>query len=137
MNGAEGGPFEFVRHRRVRLERRDDDLEAMLIALDCASDRTRNDDRNLTISVLAGRGDDRSAEYFATGQAPTPMGSARQTSYGTRRSPPPMAISMLVYRMKDFGKSSVTPLNVQIYAPIHVSPSMPNESSTAAHRSPN
>jgi crotonobetainyl-CoA:carnitine CoA-transferase CaiB-like acyl-CoA transferase len=79
VTGADGGPFEFVRGiAQFDWNGAMVNLEAMLIAL-YVRERTGHgmmiETSQFQSSLVAGT--TRFAEYFATGQAPTPMGSAR------------------------------------------------------------
>ncbi|MGE0825375.1 MAG: CaiB/BaiF CoA transferase family protein [Candidatus Binatia bacterium] len=79
VTGAEGGPFEFVRGiAQFDWNGAMINLEAMLIALYVREQTGRGmmiETSQFQSSLVAGT--TRFAEYFATGQAPTPMGSAR------------------------------------------------------------
>ncbi len=79
VTGAEGGPFEFVRGiAQFDWNGAMINLEAMLIALYAREHTGRGmmiETSQFQSSLVAGT--TRFAEYFATGQAPTPMGSAR------------------------------------------------------------
>ncbi|MBM4257640.1 MAG: CoA transferase [Deltaproteobacteria bacterium] len=79
VTGAEGGPFEFVRGiAQFDWNGAMINLEAMLIALYAREQSGRGmmiETSQFQSSLVAGT--TRFAEYFATGQAPIPMGSAR------------------------------------------------------------
>jgi crotonobetainyl-CoA:carnitine CoA-transferase CaiB-like acyl-CoA transferase len=79
VTGQEGGPFEFVRGiAQFDWNGAMINLEAMLIALYVREQTGRGmmiETSQFQSSLVAGT--TRFAEYFATGQAPTPMGSAR------------------------------------------------------------
>ncbi|MBI3757154.1 MAG: CoA transferase [Deltaproteobacteria bacterium] len=79
VTGQEGGPFEFVRGiAQFDWNGAMINLEAMLIALYVREQTGRGmmiETSQFQSSLVAGT--TRFAEYFATGQAPTPLGSAR------------------------------------------------------------